>query len=61
VMEVILYRDPNRTGECAATASAEGAVLPLFTRIAAYESYMYRLPSPEEIRGVLAILTEICQ
>jgi hypothetical protein len=52
MVEVILYRDRNRTGESADTASVEGAVLPQFTRIAAYESYIYRLLSPKESRGV---------
>ncbi len=52
MVKVTLYRDRNRTGESAATTSAEGAVLPLFTRITAYESYIYRLLSPKESRGV---------
>ena len=52
MVEVILYCDRKRTGESAATASAEGAVLPLFTRIAVYESYIYQLVSPKESRGV---------
>ena len=50
MVKVTLYRDRNRTGESAATTSAEGAVLPLFTRITAYESYIYRLLSPKESR-----------
>ena len=35
-----------------ARAWSEGAVLPLFPRIAAYESYIYRLLNPKESRGV---------
>ena len=52
MVKVTLYRDRNRTGESAATTSAEGAVLPLFTKFTAYESYIYRLLSPKESRGV---------
>ncbi len=52
MVELILYRDHNRTGESADTASVEGAVLPQFTRIAAYESYIYRLLRLKESRGV---------
>lgn len=60
MVEVILYRDRNRTGGSADTTSTEGADLPLFTRIASYERATYidcRVSKKAE--AFLALLTKI--